>query len=123
MKTLRELIKKIELQSILVLTITLFFGYLLLSMDNSFNSPAGALGTLSIAFGVIYTFSSFFSNQIKESYTDVISQYKSTITTLRSSFHDVEKLYQGTQSSASSLKPETISGYSPLNSETETLKD
>ncbi len=94
-----ELIKKIELQSVLVLFLTLLFGFLLLNKDNSLSSPAGILGSISIIIGLLYTFGSFFSNQIKESYKDVISEYKNTISTLRTSNRDVQKYYQDTISS------------------------
>jgi hypothetical protein len=93
---IKELIKKIELQSILVLLLTLLAGYFLLKIDNSFNTPAGILGTISIGFGILYTFGSFFSNQIRESYKDVILEYKATISTLRSSHKDIQKSYQDT---------------------------
>jgi len=91
---IRELIKKIELQSVLVLFITLLFGFLLLRLDNSFATPAGILGTISIGFGILYTFGAFFSNQIRESYKDVISEYKATINTLRSSHRKIEESYE-----------------------------
>lgn len=96
-----ELIKKIELQSVLVLFLTLLFGFLLLNKDNSLSNPAGVLGSVSIVIGLLYTFGSFFSNQIKESYKDVISEYKNTISTLRSSQKDIQKYYQDTLSSTS----------------------
>lgn len=86
------LLSKIELQSVLVLVFTLYFGTSLLKTDNSFSSPAGILGTISIAFGILYTFISFLSNQIKESYTDVINQYKETISNLRTSQQSVENI-------------------------------
>lgn len=95
----KELIKKIELQSVLVLFFTLLFGLLLLDKDNSLLTPAGILGSVSIAIGLLYTFGSFFSNQIKESYKDVILEYKNTISTLKSSHKDIQKLYQDTLSS------------------------
>lgn len=94
-----ELVKKIELQSVLVLFLTLLFGFFLLNKDNSLSSPAGILGSISIGMGLLYTFGSFFSNQIKESYGDVISEYKNTISTLRSSNKDIQKSYQDTLSS------------------------
>jgi hypothetical protein len=99
-----ELIKKIELQSVLVLFLTLLFGFLLLNKDNSFSSPAGILGSISIVMGLLYTLGSFFSNQIKESYKDVISEYKNTISTLRSSHKDIQKSYQDTLSNQSKEK-------------------
>ena len=89
-----ELIKKIELQSILVLFITLLFGTILLKQDNTLTTPSGVLGSVSIAVGILYTMCSFFSNQIKESYKDVISEYKSTISTLRSSHKTIQDSYQ-----------------------------
>lgn len=96
-----ELVKKIELQSVLVLFLTLLFGFLLLNKDNSLSSPAGTLGSVSIGMGLLYTFGSFFSNQIKESYKDVIAEYKNTISTLRTSHKDIRKSYQDTLSSQS----------------------
>ena len=110
---LKELIKKIELQSIIVLLLTLLAGYFLLKIDNSFNTPAGILGTISIGFGILYTFGSFFSNQIRESYKDVISEYKATISTLRSSHKDIQKSYKDNLST----KQETqIGDYTPTSS-------
>lgn len=38
-----ELVKKIELQSVLVLFFTLLFGSILLNKDNSLSSPAGGV--------------------------------------------------------------------------------
>jgi len=99
-----ELVKKIELQSVLVLFLTLLFGFLLLNKDNSLSSPAGILGSISIGMGLLYTFGSFFSNQIKESYKDVIAEYKNTISTLRTSHKDIQKSYQDTLSSQSKEK-------------------
>lgn len=94
-----ELIKKIELQSVLVLFLTLLFGFLLLNKDNTLSTPAGVLGSISIVIGLLYTFGSFFSNQIKESYKDVIGHYEVMIKTLKISTKDVQKFYQGTISS------------------------
>lgn len=85
-----ELIKRIELQSVLVLFITLSAGYFLLNLDNTFTTPAGILGSVLICFGVLFTFGSFFSNQIRESYKDVITEYKSTISTLRTSHKEAQ---------------------------------
>ncbi len=112
----KELIKKIELQSVLVLLITLLFGYLLLSKDNSLSTPAGILGSVTIGLGILYTFGSFFSNQIRESYKDVISEYKATISTLRSSTKDVAKLYQETYTSQPKGKKQ-IGEYVPITEE------
>ena len=113
----KELIKKIELQSVLVLFITLLFGFLLLNIDNSFTKPAGILGCISIAIGLLYTFGSFFSNQIKESYKDVIAEYKNTITTLRTSHKDIEQSYRDTISNQ--FKVKTIGESYQTLSETE----
>lgn len=109
-----ELIKKIELQSVLVLFITLVIGCFLLKMDNSLTSPAGWLGTISIAFGILYTFGSFFSNQIRESYKDVILEYRSTISMLRSSTKDMQNAYRGTLSDSQKTQ---IGEYTPATPE------
>lgn len=95
----QELVKKIELQSVLVLFLTLLFGFLLLNKNNSLFNPAGVLGSVSIAMGLLYTFCSFFSNQIKENYKDVISEYKNTISIVQSSNKDIRQSYQETLSS------------------------
>ena len=113
----QELIKKIELQSVLVLFITLSAGCWLLNGANNFTSPRGILGTISISVGLLYTIISFFSNQIRESYKDVISEYKNTIGTLRSSHKDIQKSYQETISSQS--KDRTIGGGYQTVAETE----
>jgi len=114
-----ELVEKIELQSILVLFITLTIGCFLLKIDNSFSTPAGILGSISIGFGILYTFGSFFSNQIRESYKDVISEYKSTIATLRTSHKDIEKSYQGLSTTTSSQKIGEYEAITPPTSGTQ----
>ncbi|MFH1456487.1 MAG: hypothetical protein ABIF17_00020 [Patescibacteria group bacterium] len=108
----KELIKKIELQSVLVLFLTLLFGLFLLNKDNSLSAPAGVLGSISIIIGLLYTFGSFFSNQIKESHKDVIAEYKNTISTLRSSHKDIQKSYQETLSSQNQER--TIGNYQTI---------
>lgn len=113
----QELIKKIELQSVLVLFITLSAGCWLLNGANNFTSPRGILGTISISVGLLYTIISFFSNQIRESYKDVISEYKNTIGTLRSSHKDIQKSYQETISSQG--KDRAIGGSYKTVTETE----
>ncbi len=105
----KELIKKIELQSILVLLITILFGYLLLIKDNSWTTPAGILGSILIAFGVLYTFGAFFSNQIKESYKDVILEYKSAFGIVKSANNLLLKNQQDTLSDSKQKKK--IGGY------------
>jgi hypothetical protein len=115
----QELVKKIELQSVLVLFFTLLFGYLLLTHNNSLSTPAGLLGSVSIAFGILYTFGSFFSNNIKESYRAVISEYISIIGTLRSSNEDVQNYYKNTQTNTGKVKQ--IGDYETIR-ENETLK-
>jgi len=76
----------------------------MLRINNSLSTPAGILGSISIAFGILYTFGSFFSNQIKESYKDVISEYKSTITDLRSSSKFISDSYKEAITKGSSEK-------------------
>ena len=112
----QELIKKIELQSVLVLFVTLVAGCWLLNEANNFTSPRGILGTISISVGLLYTIISFFSNQIRESYKDVISEYKGTIGTLRSSSKDIEKSYQALSNQS---KDRAIGGNYQTISETE----
>ena len=109
-----ELIRKIELQSILVLLITLLVGAFLLSEDNSISTPAGVLGSLSIAIGLLYTFGSFFSNQQRESYKDVIEEYKATISQMRSSYKSVEQSYKTLQSTQTQR---SIGEYRPMQAE------
>lgn len=119
---LKELVKKIELQSVLVLFLTLLFGFLLLDKDNSLITPAGILGSACIGFGILYTFGSFFSNQIRESYKDVISEYKATISTLRATHRDVEKSYKDTLYNKGT--PKQIGEYRTVDDvEEETQKD
>ncbi len=121
----RELIKKIELQSVLVLAITLVVGYFLLSKDNSLKTPAGILGSVCIGFGILYTLISFFSNQIRESYKDLISEYKSHIGTLKISQQSIEKGY-GKLSEIISNTPtgKQVGDYSTIeNDEGETKSD
>lgn len=107
----QEIIRKIEFQSILVLLITLLIGLGLLHLSNRFDTPAGILGMISIAFGLLYTFGSFFTNQIRESYQDVIREYKSTIQTLRTSHKDIEQSYKTMNNSSND---QTIGGYRAL---------
>lgn len=115
-----ELVKKIELQSVLVLFITLVFGSYLLHSSNDFSTPRGILGTVSISVGLLYTLISFFSNNIKESYKDVIAEYSNTISTLRSANKDIQKSYQDTISSKGDSK--TVGQYQTLSeSDTGTL--
>lgn len=118
-----ELIRKIELQSILVLVITLLFGWLLLNKENNFSSPAGILGTISISVGLLYTVVSFFSNQIRESYKDVILEYKFMVANLKSSNKYIQKQLKETLPDQGAGK--TISGgYQVIQSQdTETEKE
>ena len=104
---LKELVKKIELQSILVLFLTLLSGCFLLNKDNSLSTPAGILGSISIGFGILYTVLSFSANQIKESYQDVINHYKTIISTQSSSLKASEERYITTVSN----QPKEIGNY------------
>jgi len=112
-----EVLKKIELQSILVLFLTLLFGWLLLLKDNSFSTPAGWLGTISIGIGLLYTFGSFFSNQIRESYKDVIQEYKATIITLRTSQKHAKSMNEdgGTSTSKGNVRGRAIGEYETVS--------
>jgi predicted PurR-regulated permease PerM len=119
---LKELIKKIELQSVLVLFITILFGYLLLRINDSLTTPSGVLGSVSIAFGIVYTFGSFFSNQIRESYKDIIAEYKNTISMLRTSHRDIEKSIKSNMpgSGADKLTKKQIGKYQATETDSET---
>ena len=72
----KELIKKVELQSIIVLLITLGSGCYLFSIDNKYYPVTGYLGGGLIFLGMLYTVGSFYSNQLKENYNDAISALK-----------------------------------------------
>lgn len=94
MDTLKILAQKVELQSILVLLITLGFGYVLVKLDTQLESAVGLLGCVSIAVGLLYTVISFFSIQIKESYKDVILEYKNALAAAHSSHKKIQDFYQ-----------------------------
>lgn len=118
---IKELIKKIELQSILVLFISLSFGYFLLRIENNFSSPAGILGSLCIGLGLIYTLGSFFSNQLKENHKDLIAGYKETIATLKSTHKHIQKSYSESLSGQSKI--EITSGYTTNQGNSGTLAE
>ncbi|MFA6038085.1 MAG: hypothetical protein WC748_08220 [Legionellales bacterium] len=99
MEILKILAQKVELQSILVLLITLGFGYLLVSLDTKLESAVGVLGCLSIAVGLLYTVISFFSIQIKESYKDVILEYRNALAAAHSSHKVIQDSYAKTLAS------------------------
>lgn len=107
-----ELVKKIELQSILVLFITLAFGAGLLYKYNNISTPAGILGCISVIIGLLYTFGSFFTNQTRESYKDVISEYKAMIASLKSASKHVQGQYKQTLNDTVSNKEVGPNGYS-----------
>ena len=92
----KEFIKKIELQSILVLIITLVVGYFLVKIDKMPSSSTRILGFIIIGFGVLYSFVSFFTINLRENYKDIISEYKSTIKEMRASYKAMQKGYQDT---------------------------
>jgi hypothetical protein len=72
-----ELVKKIELQSIIVLFAMIFAGVGLFIFKDPFPSPTSILGICLIGFGIVYSFASFFTNNLRESYKDIIAEYKS----------------------------------------------
>ena len=106
------LIRKIELQSIIVLTITLLVGLHLLNKSQTLISIQSIIGSIIMGFGILYTFVSFFTNNIRESYKDVILEYKSTISTLRESTEYISKTYQ--DAIDTTAKDYSDSGYKPL---------
>jgi len=101
-----ELIKKIELQSVLILFTTLLFGTILVCNADTGGLPALILGSILIGVGILFTVGSYFSNQIRENYKDIIAEYKITIETLRSSHSGIEKSYQEAMDTQTS--PQTI---------------
>ena len=103
----KRLVERVELQSIIVLILTLGCGIYLIRIDNSLDSPAGILGSISVAMGLLYTYGSFFSNSIRENYKDVISEYKTTILEQRSGGAYLLGLKK-----AENEVPQTLSGYS-----------
>lgn len=114
--TFNELIKKIQLQSIIVLILTLGAGCYLLHIDDSFIKPAGILGSLSIVIGLIYTLFSFFSNSMNESYKHLIETYKKTIDDLRSSHQYIQGSYQTREDKlCSQLNSKEIGSYQTIN--------
>lgn len=92
----KEFMKKIQLQSILVLIITFGIGYFLFKIDNTFYSAAGITGSIVVGFGVLYSFVSFITINLRENYKDIISEYKSTIKEMRSSYKAIQKGYKDT---------------------------
>ena len=90
-EVLTTLIKKIELQSILILVITLGIGHSLIILDNA---VIQWLGIACIIFGLLYTYASFFTNNMRESYKDIISEYRATIASLRENYSAVSATYQ-----------------------------
>ena len=93
---LKELVHKIEHQSIVVLFITLLAGVVLLRSDPGLSTAAGIMGVVLLASAVLYTFVSFFSNHYRESYRDLITEYKSQIRTLKSMQKFTQKSYEST---------------------------
>lgn len=92
----KELIKKIELQSILVLIITVGTGCFLFKIDKIPSSNTRIIGCIIICIGVLYSFVSFFTLNLRENYKDIISEYKSTIRVMRASYRVMQKEYEST---------------------------
>lgn len=90
----KELIEKIELQSIIVLIITFVIGYLLIIYNGTFSSIIKTLGFITIGFGVLYSFVSFFTINLRENYKDIILEYKTSNKELRSNFRAINKIYK-----------------------------
>ena len=74
-----KILDKIELQSILVLFMTLTSGIILIVIGNSYNKPSGILGIALIVVSVVYTFISFIFNQTFESFKNVSEHYKKIV--------------------------------------------
>jgi hypothetical protein len=89
-----ELVKKIELQSIIVLVITILTGIYLFTLKNIFPSPTSILGITLIGFGILYSFSSFFTNNIRESYKDLLAEYKTLNIELTKRYKNLSESYE-----------------------------
>jgi hypothetical protein len=85
MDWLKTFLEKIQLQSVLIILIILYFGVQLLKLNNSIITPAGILGAILIVAGGVAGVSAVAVTQTRESYSDVIAQYKHVISTLKSS--------------------------------------
>lgn len=88
-----ELIKKIELQSIIVLFGMIIAGITLFLIKDPFPSPTSVLGISLIGFGIIYSFASFFTNNLRESYKDIIIEYKALNTELTKNYRAISDSY------------------------------
>jgi predicted membrane metal-binding protein len=116
-----KLIEKIELQSILVLLITLFIGIYLFTFNTTFPNPTAILGSVLIGFGALYTLVSFFTNNIRESYKDIIQEYKDLGQEVSKSYKKLGENYErqlginGTDTLSSlSVEQKTTRKYKPL---------
>lgn len=90
---IKSIIQKIELNSVLVLFISLVCGIILLRIDNSFNTPAGIIGFSSICLGLGYTIISFILSIKTENFESVTKTYERLINEHKKLNEDVKGFY------------------------------
>lgn len=121
---LRELIRKIELQSIIVFVITLIAGIYLFTFKGTFPSPTAILGIVLIGFGALFSIISFFTNNIRESYHEIINEYKTLSAEVTKNYKKISESYQMRIGFGNSDSTETIKQvkekYRRLTGQTET---
>lgn len=89
---LHEIIKKIELQSILVLLITLIAGFM--AIQNIDGILGEILGSILIGFGAIFCLISFLTNNARESSKELVDHYKSIISEYKSLNQELARRYK-----------------------------
>lgn len=114
-----ELIKKVELQSIIVLFAMILAGGGLFIFKDPFPSPTSVLGICLIGFGIVYSFASFFTNNLRESYKDIINEYKALNSELSKNYRAISDTYKNQITSIQSSETtgttaNTNSQYKPL---------
>lgn len=103
-----DFVKKInpikpQLQSIIVLSITATTGYKLYKIANTIYSPAGIAGSIFLALGILYSFVSFFTINLREHYEDIISGYKTMNKETRASYKAMHKEYKDSVTEAHNI--------------------
>lgn len=112
---LKNIVVKQKTQSIIILVITLAAGYKLITIKDCIYHLAEFIGALVIIVGLLYTFVSFFTNQTKENYENIINQYKSLVNMLKT---QNKKQYNNMEKGIdTSNKIEEVSGYKKIEEE------
>lgn len=119
----KELMKKIHLQSILVLIITFGIGYFLFKIDNTFYSASGIIGSIVVGFGVLFALVSLFTINLRENYKDIISEYKSIIKTTKSTYETMQEGYKDILENTTKASDQTPKNYKRQIEETTSEKN